>query len=396
MNRKPVVLAFNKHYLPGYRASGLIRTLSNMVDRLGKEIDFHIITLDRDAGSKEPYSDIVHGEWNTVGQARVWYASPNNLSVRPLVELFNEIQPDILYLNSFFDNVLTQRVLWGRRLGQFGSVPVILAPRGELSSSELAIKRWKKKIFLRFAKAMKLYSDLIWHAASEQERADILHTLAYVDGNDVKVARNLALATEQTAIERRIRSNGEPLRVCFLSRIYPMKNLDFVLKVLAQVRSSVVFTIYGPKEVASYWKKCESLISSLPPNIKVIVEEEVHPFAVKQTLARHDLFFLPSQGEDYGHVIHEALAAGLPVLISDQTPWSDVQKSGVGWAFPLNSLEPFVKTIEEANNWTAEQQEAIAQRTQLFVTEKAMDTDVLAQNRDLFMNLLIEKSDELS
>lgn len=388
MNKKPVVLAFNKHYLPGYRAGGLIRTLSNMVDRLGKEIDFHVVTLDRDAGSKEPYSDIQQGDWNTVGLAKVFYLNAQRLSVRPFVELFNEIEPDVIYLNSFFDNILTHRVLWARRLGQLGAVPVILAPRGELSRDELNIKWFRKKLFLHFAKAMKLYSDMNWHATDEQEKEDISQALDYVKRHEIRVAPNLMPTEDRPMVERKARGDNDPLRVCFLSRIYPIKNLDFALKILAQVKVPIVFTIYGPQEVVPYWKECESLISSLPGNIKVIYEGEGHPFLVKQMLAQHDLFFLPSQDERYGNVIHEALVAGLPVLISDQTPWSDVQKNGAGWVFPLNTVDSFVYTIEEVSRWPVEQQEAAAQRAQRYIAERTKDTEALVLSRLLFTSVL--------
>ena len=58
--------------------------------------------------------------------------------------------------------------------------------------------------------------------------------------------------------------------------------------------------------------ECEQLIATLPSNVLVIYGDTVHPDAVKQTMAGHDLFILPTRGENYGHVIHEALrrAAG--------------------------------------------------------------------------------------
>ncbi len=392
MNKKPTVLTFNKFYLPGYRAGGPIRTLSNMVDRLGKEINFCIVTLDRDSRSNQPYGDILHREWNTVGHAQVMYFNPRGISIRQLVKFFNEIGPDVIYLNSFFDNNFTQRILWARRLGLLDKVvPIILAPRGEFSSGALGLKQIKKKIYLSFVKIIGLYSDLVWHVSSKHEQKDLLQTLDFVCLTDVHIAMNLAPVEEQELIKRTMRSNEEPLRVCFLSRISPMKNLNFALKVLAQVVSPVVFTIYGPKEVVSYWEECNSLIASLPANIKVNYLGEIQPHAVKQTLAHHDLFFLPTRGENYGHVIHEALAAGLPVLISDQTPWGETQKREVGWVFPLSSLNPFIELIEEACNWTFEQHEQIAHRAQLFATEKATDTHNLTDNRDLFLNVIASR-----
>jgi glycosyltransferase involved in cell wall biosynthesis len=388
MNKKPVILTFNKYYLPGYRAGGPIRTLSNMVDRLGNELDFRIVTLDRDAGSNQSYSNILHGKWNTVGHAQVLYSSPQSVSITRLIRLFNEVSPDVVYLNSFFDNSFTQRILWARRLGLLGKVSVVLAPRGEFSRGALGLKWVKKKIYLHFAKATRLYFNLIWHASSKHEQEDLLHALDFVCSKHVRVAMNLAPLEERQLIEYKVRSKGEPLRVCFLSRISPMKNLDFALKALAQVRLPIVFTIYGPKEVASYWAECESLIASCPPNITVIYEGEIHPHAVKQTLAQHDLFFFPTRGENYGHVIHEALAAGLPVLISDQTPWNNVETEGVGWAFSLNSLRPFSEKIEAIARWSKEEHKMIKNRTIVYAANKTTDPDVLMKNRILFMDAI--------
>lgn len=388
MNKKPIVLTFNKFYLPGYRAGGPIRTLSNMVERLGNEIDFRIITLDRDAGTNEPFDNISHCDWNKVGHARVLYLNPENISLHSLVKIFKDVQPDVIYLNSFFDNIFTQRILWARRLGQLGKVPVILAPRGEFSSGALGLKWLKKKIYLRITKTIKLYSKLIWHVSSEKEQEDLLCSLSFVCSDDIRIAMNLAPSSELHQIKRKIRNNGEPLRVCFLSRVSRMKNLDFALKVMMKVSVPIVFSIYGPKSDAIYWNECEALISILPDNIKVVYEGIVHPSTVKEKLAQHDLFFLPTRGENYGHVIHEALTAGLPVLISDQTPWNEVTKHKVGWACPLDAIDTFVRIIESVYGWSLDKHEETARLASSYAHEKTIDSNVIVQNKAIFISAI--------
>lgn len=64
-------------------------------------------------------------------------------------------------------------------------------------------------------------------------------------------------------------------------------------------------------------------------------------------MAKHDLFFLPTLGENFGHVIYEALACSLPVLISDQTPWRNIENAGAGWDIPLSNPEQFIRVIDE-------------------------------------------------
>jgi len=44
--------------------------------------------------------------------------------------------------------------------------------------------------------------------------------------------------------------------------------------------------------------------------------------------------------------IVEALSAGVPVLISDQTPWTSVNENGANWALPLNSESKFTEVLQ--------------------------------------------------
>lgn len=384
MSRKPSILAFNLFYLPGYRAGGPIRTLANMVERLSDDFAFRIVTQDRDAGEREPYLGIARDTWNPVGRAQVMYLDPAGVSVRRLVDLVAATAPDAIYLNSFFDPIFTQRILLARRLGRLGKTPVVLAPRGEFSAGALQLKQTRKNVYLRLSSLAGLYRGLTWQASSDLERADIQRHLRFVRTADIRIAMDLAPLEEPAVGAWSPRPDGEPLRVCFLSRISPMKNLDFALRALAAVRAPVVFTVHGPKEVPAYWAECERLIACLPPNVRVVYGGSVHPDAVKRTMAQHDLFFLPTRGENYGHVIHEALHAGLPVLISDQTPWGAVDERGAGWAFPLDNVADFARTIDEVATWDRERLAATRARATDYAREKAVSAEVLQANRAVF------------
>ena len=62
--------------------------------------------------------------------------------------------------------------------------------------------------------------------------------------------------------------------------------------------------------------------------------------------ATHDLLILPTQGENHGYVIQEALLSGCPVLISDRTPWRGLAALGVGADLPLEQPERFVAWLD--------------------------------------------------
>lgn len=388
VSRRPVVLVFNKFYLPGYRAGGPIRTLANLVARLGDQFSFHIVALDRDSGDDAPYPGVIERTWTTVGDAQVMYLQREMVSIRTLSAIVRSLSPDLLYLNSFFDPIFTQRLLLSRRLGLIGRMPVVLAPRGEFSKGALGLKAFKKRAFLYGASMVGIYRGVIWQASSSGEREDILASLPILSRKDIFEAMNLAPVCEQPSLALEVRSDNEPLKICFLSRISPMKNLDYALSVLGQVASKVIFTIYGPKEVPSYWAECEGLIAELPANVEVHYAGQVLPGDVKTLLSKHHLFFLPTRGENYGHVIHEALSAGLPILISDRTPWGGVVEHGCGWVFSLDDPACFARCIDDFAGWTTDRVHIAKERAVVFARERAVDKGILDANRNLFLRAM--------
>src|SRR5262249_1911514 len=57
---------------------------------------------------------------------------------------------------------------------------------------------------------------------------------------------------------------------------------------------------------------------------------------LQRRLPNYDVMILPTLGENFGHVVVEAWAAGCPVLISDRTPWRQLTSRGLGWDVPLD------------------------------------------------------------
>lgn len=384
---RPIILAFIHYYLPGYKSGGPIRTIANMVEALGDSFDFRIVTSDRDATDTEPYPGMANGVWKTVGKAQVLYLSPQEKSLGHIARVLRDTQHDVLYLNSFFDPDFTLKPLLARRLGLAPKTPCILAPRGEFSDGALEIKAAKKKVFLPAARMAGLYRNLTWQASSVHEEADIRRKLGSVAQN-IKMGINLPDMAPRQLPSFSPRTQGEPLRIVFLSRISPMKNLDYALNVLKQVRVSVRFDIYGPIRDEPYWARCKELIAQLPDHVEVSYRGSVEHDQVAAILALYDLFFLPTLGENYGHVILEALAAGTPVLIADTTPWRDLAKSGTGWDLPLERPEDFAAKIDSASEVTPDDQLRMRERTARFAEIRRTDAASVRANHELFMQAL--------
>lgn len=395
-DNKIIILAFVGCYLPGFRGGGPIRTISNLVEKLGDEFEFCIVTSDRDLGDTQPYSTITVDSWNQVGKAKVFYASPASMSFHELIKIFKNTKYDILYLNSFFNTSFTLRPMLARWLGLIPPKPVIIAPRGEFSKGALGIKSWKKIPYIKLVMWFGLFRSVVWQASSNYEQSDIEAVIRKYGPNLSFVAQNCAVASDLSEsfddqfmlVDNGFGEQSVSLRICFLSRIAPMKNLDYVLRVLANVKANINLNIYGPKESPLYWSECESLIGILPKNITVSYKGSVDNSSVRSVIAKHDLFFVPSRGENFGHVFIEALSAGVPILVSDRTPWRHLPEKNIGWDVSLDSMDEFSRIIDMVADFDKIKWSQMRAACINYAHALSEDSVVLDMNRDLFKNAI--------
>lgn len=384
---RPVVLTLVAYYLPGYKSGGPVRTIANMVEHLGDHLDFRIITADRDSFDTRPYPGVRVNAWNEVGKAQVYYAAPSSLSFFAIRRLILDTPHDVLYLNSFFTARFTVLPLLVRKFGGLPYRPTVLAPRGEFSGGALALKSWKKQLYIRASRLLGLYGNLNWQASSAFEAEDIKRMMGSV-ARSIQNAPDLSAPVTQSNEEKTplLDDLTRPLRVVFLSRISPKKNLDFALQVLETVAVPVKFNIYGLADDEAHWQYCQELMTHLPGHITATYHGLVHHDDVAKVLMTHDLFFLPTRGENFGHAIFEALAAGVPPLISDQTPWQDLDEAGVGWVRPLNDASAFKGVVEQLAQTSPVERIGQRQRARQYARNLAENSAVMRQNLDLFFN----------
>ena len=388
-------------YLPGYKAGGPIRSLANLVESLGDEFEFRLLAADRDLGDRNPFPGVLTGVWQTVGKASVMYLSPQQMGIISWCNLLRTIDYDVVYLNSYF-SPLTIKTLVLRRLRLIPRKPVILAPRGEFSPGALAMKWTKKRVYIAVAKLLSLYGGICWQASSEYERADIISVFAHLSHEDsqpvaiapdllgkapIQIAPDLLSRGIEATRNSEFKAPGN-LEVVFLSRISRKKNLDVALRMLHGISGQVHFDIYGPIEDEDYWSECQALIARLPTNVRARYLGALLPDRVISALSNYHLFLFPTRGENFGHVIWEALSAGCLLLVSDQTPWRSLLERGVGWDLPLSEPDRFRTAIEEVLSLD---QAAFASRSRASHTlakEWAANSDAVEANRQLFLKAL--------
>jgi len=352
------ILILNEQYLPGYKSGGPVRTVVNLTSCFGDRYNFNIICLDRDLGDTEPYPNVKINEWTKVGNARVLYVK----KYTPKLILKYVRENDLLYCCGGFCNYSVLSML----LKRFGLIkkPVFVASMGVFSSGALAIKSIKKKAFLFIGKLLGLFNSVSWSVSTSREEQELKKAL----GEKVKtfIAENLPRNAD---IKRVPKVSAGELRIIFLSRISPMKNLEKAIEIVKRVKTRVVFDVYGNLEDQEYWAKCLKELEGLPSNVKWNYCGVVDSQNVLDRFAQYDVFLFPTLGENFGHVISEAMLAGCIPVISDTTPWQDLEEKGCGYVFPLSDSVSFVNALEKIANATQEELSSIRDNVFRYIQE---------------------------
>jgi glycosyltransferase involved in cell wall biosynthesis len=230
--------------------------------------------------------------------------------------------------------------LW--RIGFWGSARLLVAPRGEFGSAALRRRSVKKRIYIAAFRLLGIHRATIWHSTAPHETADIQQL--WGSGAKIIERENDTLLADRARVPE-LRTG--PLRAAFLGRMVEHKGLSIALTALSAVRAPVQFDVYGSREDDSYASLCEALADALPENVTVTFHGVVSPESVVDVLAAHDVLIMPTAGENFGHVIAEALSASCFVVTTAHTPWTDWLSRGGGtvldrsvhaWADAIESL----------------------------------------------------------
>lgn len=321
MKRMTTFAVFAPLFPPATLGGGPIRTVKALVDSAPNGTRAFVFTSDRDMHQSEPLP-IKGNTWLLNDGVRVYYSTATSirLFLRGIWAVRNK-RPDVIYFNSFFDSRFS---IFPQVLGFLGfwrGARMLLAPRGEFGAGALAIRASKKRAYLAIYRGMGLQRRIVWHASSAHEEKDIR---ALFGSRTRVLIREDETALPLTARRPRSPRGGGPLRILFVSRLNPMKGLDVLLRSLLLSTSPIVLDIFGNAEDKDYVQACDRLIGELPNNVVCRTNGPIPPDNVRDIFAGGDVFAFPTAGENFGHVIAEALSVSCPVICSDLTPWSDV------------------------------------------------------------------------
>jgi glycosyltransferase involved in cell wall biosynthesis len=379
---KRKVFAFIDWYLPGYRAGGGQRAFANMVAWLREDFDFYIITRNTDFLESEPYMNVKTDTWNELAKGEnVYYATENRVGFSLFAKLFKEVNPDYVYVNGIYSPKFSIFPLiflrWKRFKGR-----LVLGTYGMLAPTAIQIKQGKKKLFLQIARALGLYRNITFHATSEHEERDI----KAVFGANWKIKYAPHLPVKEFPDFKEIEKIPGELRLISIARISPEKNTLFALECLSTINAGkVIFDLYGPLYDREYWEVCQEVIDQLPKNVEVTYRGIAAGNEVMELLTEYHCLFMPSRGENFGYAILESFIAGRPVLISNQTPWKELEKKNCGFDLPLEPKEAFSKLITNMSGLSQKEFNEMCRGAQLRAKEFVDNPDLRVMNSSLFI-----------
>ncbi|MBS1596790.1 MAG: glycosyltransferase [Bacteroidetes bacterium] len=380
MSGKKKILLFSDWYEPGYRAGGPIRSCVNFVQQMKDAYIIHVFTSDRDLGGTAAYENIQTNQWIEKDEnVNIYYCSPGELNWKNIRKQFLTVSPDFVYVNSMFSKYFSiYPLLMYKRYHV--KAKIILAPRGMLRRSALQFKSFKKNIFLSLFRSLGFQKKIYFQAADDTEYNDI--ALCFGKAANISLVPNFPAGFSNFPGSTKKKVNE--LFILFVGRIHPIKNLDFLLRVLESINAIVKLTIVGSMEDRTYWQSCETLIAKLPSNITVMHKGELPNAELPGILSKHHILALPTKGENFGHAIFESLSSGRPALISDQTPWIHLKEKKAGWDLPLDQPVLFTDAIREVAGFDQQEYDAWCYSAWKFAHDYVQQLDLRKEYLKLF------------
>jgi glycosyltransferase involved in cell wall biosynthesis len=244
--------------------------------------------------------------------------------------------------------------------------PYILSPRGMLEPWALAFKSKKKNLAWVLYQRRIVRSSAALVATSDQERDSIKNV---VPDLPVAVIPNGVNWPAQLP-DRSARQFGRQASLLFMSRVHPKKNLLSLVRAWHQVcrassRDHWTLQIAGPDQL-DHTQEVRNFVHSLNLDSRVEFLGPIDEDKKGAVFASADLFVLPSFSENFGVVVAEALAYGLPVVATRGTPWAQLAERGCGW-WVEPKPEALAVALSEAVDLTATDRYAMGLRGREYV-----------------------------
>lgn len=250
--------------------------------------------------------------------------------------------------------------VYSGRVSRSTSARLVVSPRGAFSEWAMRHGSWTKALFWPLLQRPALRQAACFHATSEQEYLDI-RRLGF--GQPVAVIPN--------GIDLPADGSTEPAggrqTLLFLGRIHRTKGLDLLLKAWEGLQATfpdwdllIVGSDKGYGSGGGYLAELQQTAANLGLK-RITFAGELLGDRKLAAYRQADLFVLPTRSENFGIAVAEALAAGIPAVVSRGAPWRGLVEQGAGWWVGI-SVESLIEALEEAMRLDRKALKAMGQR----------------------------------
>lgn len=231
-------------------------------------------------------------------------------------------------------------------------VPVIISPRGSLFAWSLAQGALRKSLALALFQKKALNAAYL-HTTSKDEARTVsalgFGKKVFCIRNGVELANKRKSNVDPMVAAQRLGLDPTVRYALFMSRIHKKKGLELLLQAWSDCKKRYPWhlLIAGDAEDFSYLRALEAKVSSLDLEDSVSFIGFANAERKRLLFAASSFFVLPSFSENFGIVIAESLAAGLPVITTTGTPWAEIASEDAGWYIDMNHLS-LVSALNDA------------------------------------------------
>jgi glycosyltransferase involved in cell wall biosynthesis len=348
---------------------GTAFAVTNLAEALARQgIKSHVFTLDYSTRGEQLKSDGIN-----------LHSQSANLLTRSLRGWSPQAQDALHQLAKEFD-IIHSHGMWmfpnvyARQAAVQNNLPFVLSTHGMVESWSLNYSRVRKKLAWNLYEKQNLKQATLFHATSKIER----HSLQSL--NLKQPIATIPLGVKFPSVSDRINRTVLIERfpqlhnkkwLLFLSRIHPKKGLEILIKVWADLIN--IFPdwhlIIAGSDSIGYQVKIVKLVESLGINKYVTFTGMLVDIYREAALANADLFVLPTYSENFGIVVAESLARGVPVITTKEAPWQDLQTYRCGWWIDCTS-QALTEALIAGINMSSEERQNMGKRGEQLVVNR--------------------------
>lgn len=263
----------------------------------------------------------------------------------------NLTQYDLVHIHALFSMPCTLAMVLARRRG----IPYVITPHGLLCHWSLRQSALKKKIYLKLIEQSNLNHSAGLHLNSELEQRDL--TALQLKSPSVVIPHGLRVPPPCPDAALRLRTwlqlpPDEPI-LLFLARLHPKKGLERLIPALARIRHQRFTFIIAGSGDPGYEAELRDRLQEAGLCDRTRMVGFVKGEQKDLLLQGSDLFLLTSYSENFGMAVLEALAAGLPAIVTPGVALSKVVQQHQFGAVPELEEDAIATTILQALNQPA-------------------------------------------